>query len=97
MKNRNIAASLNFFVPGSGLWYLGKRRWAIANLFAATGILLSAGGIEVAAERIHYVILAVAAGSAGLAHAVGSNRGKASTQKISHVKGGNSGILRKPE
>ena len=85
MKNRNIAATLSFFVPGSGLWYLGRRRWAIANLLAATGLLLSAGGIEAATERIHYVILAVAAGSAGLAHAVGGNcRAASPAKQVTH-------------
>ena len=71
MKKRNLAATLSFIVPGAGLWYLGRHRWAIANILAVTGLVLSAGGVEAIAERIHYVILTVAAGSAGLAHAVG--------------------------
>ena len=98
MENQNVGAALNFFVPGSGFWYLGKHRWAIANLFVATGILLSAGGIEAVAERIHYVILAVAAGSAGLAHAVGSNSRAASpSNQASYGQNANSESLGKSE
>ncbi|NQV22949.1 MAG: hypothetical protein HQ518_01165 [Rhodopirellula sp.] len=86
MKNRTIAATLNFFAPGVGLWYLGKHRWAVGNLIAATGLVLSAGGVESIAERIHYVILGVAAGSAGLAHAVGGDFDKAArTQPASRA------------
>jgi hypothetical protein len=69
MKKANIAAALSFVVPGAGLWFLGKPLWAVVNLLVAAGLVLLLSGFEPANERIHYVILAVAAGSSGLAHA----------------------------
>jgi hypothetical protein len=69
MKKANIAAALSFVVPGAGLWFLEKRLWAVVNLLVATSLVLLLSGFGPANERIHYVILAVAAGSSGLAHA----------------------------
>lgn len=69
MKKSTIAATLNFGIPGAGLWYLGKRFWAVVNLLVATAFIALLAGHPVLGERIHYVILAAAAGSAGLAHA----------------------------
>lgn len=72
MKKSTIAATLNFGIPGAGLWYLGKRSWAVVNLLLATAFVAFVAGHPQLGERIHYVILTAAAGSAGLAHAVGS-------------------------
>lgn len=70
MKKSTIAAVTSFVIPGAGLWYLGKRAVGIVNLLIASAIIvLLAGAVS---DQIHYVILAVAAGSAGLAHAIGS-------------------------
>ncbi len=72
MKKSTIAAVLNFVIPGAGLWYLGRRSWAAANVLGATALVLGITATGQLSEQIHYVILAVAAGSAGLAHAAGS-------------------------
>ncbi|MBI1313969.1 hypothetical protein GC176_21960 [bacterium] len=78
MKTSTIAAALNFAIPGSGLWYLGHRVVGVLNLLVATLIVVLLAGVPSVEEEVHYVILAVAAGSAGLAHAVGSRSLKAS-------------------
>lgn len=95
MKKSTIAATLNFGIPGAGFWYLGKRSLAIANLLVATAIVFLLAGYVPAAERIHYVILAVAAGSAGLAHAIGSradeeSRGRSVGSDAANVTSGKS-------
>ena len=72
MKKSTVAAVLNFVIPGAGLWYLGRRSWAAGNLLGATVLVLGITTAGQLSEQVHYVILAVAAGSAGLAHAVGS-------------------------
>lgn len=69
MKKSTTATVMNFVIPGIGLCYLGKRAAGVVNLLVATTlIMLLAGAVS---DQIHYVILAVAAGSAGLAHALG--------------------------
>ncbi|MHC4874849.1 MAG: hypothetical protein ACYTGL_00035 [Planctomycetota bacterium] len=73
MKNSTIAAAMNFLIPGAGLWYVGKPLLAAVNLLAATVLVVGITGTGGLSEQIHYVILAVAAGSAGLAHAVASD------------------------
>ena len=70
MKKSTIAAVTSFVIPGAGLWYLGKRAVGLVNLLVATAIIVLLAGVV--SDQIHYVILAVAAGSAGLAHAIGS-------------------------
>jgi hypothetical protein len=74
MKKSTTATVMNFVIPGAGLWYLGKRAAGIVNLFVATAIIVLLAGVV--SDQIHYVILAVAAGSAGLAHAIGSRATK---------------------
>ena len=74
MKTSTISAALNFVIPGAGLWYSGRKRLAVVNLLAATVLVAAITGIGGLSEQIHYVILAVAAGSAGLAHAMVSNQ-----------------------
>lgn len=78
MKKSTIATALNFVIPGSGLWYLGKRSWAVANILVATPVVFVLASHPLLGERVHYVILAAAAGSAGLAHAIGSRTTKRS-------------------
>lgn len=72
MREPIIAAALNFVVPGAGLLYLGRRWPAAANFAVAVlivvGLLLAAP--QFFHESMHYVVLAIAAGSAGCAHAV---------------------------
>lgn len=69
MSKSRIAAVCSFLVPGSGLVYLGKWVWGVTNLALATGAVLLLSSSPTISEHIHYVFLAIAAGSAGLAHA----------------------------
>jgi len=72
MKSPRIAAVLSFIVPGAGLWYVGRHAWGALNLVAAivvpTVLTYTAG--EWFSQYINYVLLGIAAASAGLAHAV---------------------------
>ena len=72
MKRSTIAALLSLILPGAGLWYCGRRKLALANLLFALGCPLAGLLTGFLAEHIHWVFLAIAAGSAGLAHAVAS-------------------------
>lgn len=67
MKRSTKAAALSFFVPGAGLWYLGKPLHAVMNLLVAA--ILTTLALVSGHEHLHYAILAIAAGSAGYAHA----------------------------
>lgn len=68
-----VAFVLSLVLPGAGLCYLEKWRWGILNFVVVQAILLSMVlaplGMEVY-EYFHYVLLVLAAGSAGVAHAV---------------------------
>lgn len=66
-----IAAFLSFVIPGAGLWYVGRRGMAIANLILATLVLAACwlAGNGTLVDHVHYVALVIAAASAGLAHA----------------------------
>lgn len=76
MKKSTIAAVLNFVIPGSGIWYLGKRVLGVVNLLVATALVILLAGVAETEDPIHYVILAIAAGSAGLAHTIGIRSSK---------------------
>lgn len=71
MRKRNIAAVLSFVVPGFGLLYLHRPKSAVANLLLAIVVPIVAS-LLIPIEHLHYALLAVAAGSAGYAHAAGS-------------------------
>ena len=68
MSRSAVATVLSFVVPGAGLWYLNHRAKAAMNLLVA--ILLTVLGAMSQREHVHYLFLAIAAGSAGYAHAV---------------------------
>ncbi len=73
MKNPWHAFVLSLLVPGAGLAYCGKWAWAGANLLVATLAIVGVLAFypnTVIYDHIHYLIMALAAGSAGLAHAV---------------------------
>ncbi len=46
MKRPFLAFRLNFFVPGLGLWYLGKSLWGVVNF-----VLVIGGLVVLAASR----------------------------------------------
>ena len=73
MRRSTTATLLSFVIPGTGLWYLGRHRRAVVNFVAA--VLASIAGLLWANEYVHYVILGIAAGSAGYAHATARTLG----------------------
>src|SRR5207237_6131611 len=38
MKSPFLAFTLNFFLPGAGLWYLGRPGWGLVNLLVVLGV-----------------------------------------------------------
>jgi hypothetical protein len=74
-----LAFVLSLILPGAGLCYLEKWTWGIANFLVVQLVLLSMVLAPMGAdvyEYFHYVLLILAAGSAGIAHAVGSQSGR---------------------
>ena len=71
MSRPPVAFLLSFVVPGLGLIYLGKTTAGIVNLAVAIVIPLVMLLVwrQAAFDFLHYALLAVAAGSAGAAHA----------------------------
>jgi hypothetical protein len=76
-KNATLAFTLNFFLPGSGLWYLGWPGWGLVNLV----VVLLVGAAALVAlpddvlERNRGLLSAGGAGgSGGLAMALASRR-----------------------
>lgn len=72
MKSPRVAAILSFIVPGAGLWYVGRHTWGALNLVAAVvvPVVLAYAAGEWFSQYINYILLGIAAASAGLAHAV---------------------------
>jgi hypothetical protein len=73
MKSPLLAFTLSFFLPGAGLWYLGKWAWGFVNL----AVVLVIGVVvaftlseEVLEQYIRYLSIACAGGSGGLAMAI---------------------------
>lgn len=83
MKRRTLPIVLNAVIPGAGLWYLGFAGMAIANLSLA--VLIPLVGSFWFSEHVHWLFLAVAAGSAGVAHAMADQQ--AASQSTSHSSG----------
>jgi hypothetical protein len=70
MKKPSIAFLLSFLLPGAGLAYLGKWKWAITNL----AVVLLVGGLaafllpeDIFDRYIRYVAFGCAGGSGALA------------------------------
>jgi hypothetical protein len=73
MKNPWYAFALSLIVPGAGLAYCHKWTWAVGNLALVTLAIAAVVFFfpdSVVYNHIHYLIVALAAGSAGFAHAV---------------------------
>lgn len=86
MKHRTIATALNFVIPGAGLWYLGLKKAGILNLLVAI-LIPTVIGMFWPGEHVLYVLLAVAAGSAGFAHAAGSRTASAAESSDGSMSG----------
>lgn len=78
IKKPWVAFVCSLLVPGAGLAYLGKWLAGAVNLGVATAIVavFLLAQPEKSLDYIHYVILLLAAGSAGLAHAWASRMNK---------------------
>jgi hypothetical protein len=70
MKRSTKASLLSLVLPGAGLWYCGLKKLAVANFLLAAAIPLIGLSTGFLLEHIHWIFLAVAAGSAGFAHAM---------------------------
>jgi hypothetical protein len=73
MRSPFLAFTLSFFLPGAGLWYLGKWTWGFVNLFAV--LVIGAIAVFVLPEDlfdkyIRYVAIGCSGGSGGLAMAL---------------------------
>jgi hypothetical protein len=70
MKKPSVAFLLNFLLPGAGLAYLGKWKWAIINLAVVLLIGILAAFLlseDIFDRYIRYVAFGCAGGSGGLA------------------------------
>ena len=80
MKSPQLAAFLSFVLPGAGLWYIGRTGLGFANLTLAIAVpVIWLDSVMNGIESVHYVALAIAAGSAGFAHAL-AGRGDRHTE-----------------
>jgi hypothetical protein len=73
MKKPFLAFILSFLLPGAGLAYLGKWKWAIVNLVVVFGIgvaLVFALSEEVYDHYIRFIAMGCAGGSGGLAQTI---------------------------
>ena len=73
MKKPLLAFTLSFFLPGAGLAYLGKWKWAFINL----GVVLLVGVVlalvlpdEMFYKYMRYVAVGCSGGSAGYAYSL---------------------------
>jgi hypothetical protein len=83
MKSPLLAFTLNFFLPGAGLWYLGKPAWGLVNLLAvlAVGVAAVFALPEETFERyIRFIASGCAGGSGGIAQALAKLRKKAAEE-----------------
>lgn len=69
MRKSTIAALMSLVIPGSGLFYCGRVRLALVNIVIALVVPLVAVWAGFPGEHVLWLILALAAGSAGFAHA----------------------------
>ena len=74
MKRSTKASLLSFVLPGAGLWYCGWRKSAIVNFLLAAVVPIVGLTTDFLSEHIQWIFLAVAAGSAGIAHAMSGSR-----------------------
>ncbi len=82
MKSPLLAFTLNFFIPGAGLWYLGKPGWGGVNFLVVLAIGVAAAALlpeEAFDKYVRYLALACSAGSGGLAHALAQQKNRAGT------------------
>ena len=84
MRSPFAAFILSFFLPGAGLWYLGKRGWAIINLLVVLAIGMIAYLLlaeDIFDRYIRYLAIGCAGGSGGLAGALAEQMNKQAKEK----------------
>ena len=72
-----LAFVLSLVLPGAGLCYLDRWGWGLVNFLIVQAILLAIVLLPLGSqvyESFHYVLLVLAAGSAGLAHSLAGGR-----------------------
>jgi hypothetical protein len=77
MKSPLLAFTLSFFLPGAGLWYLGRRGWAGVNLLAVLGVGVVAALVlpdDVFDRNVGLLGAACGGGSGGLAMTLAQQR-----------------------
>ena len=68
-KNVVLATVLKAILPGVGLAYLGKWKWAVVNFVIAQAVVVGAiYADEKLVEHIHWVVLVLVVGSGSIAH-----------------------------
>lgn len=73
MKKPLKAALWSLFIPGAGLWYCGQPGRGIVNFVIAVLAPLMGFFTGFLGEHFQWLILAIAAGSAGFAHATATS------------------------
>ena len=68
MKRSTKAALLSLILPGAGLWYCGWQKSAVANFLIAAALPVAGLTTGFLSEHVQWIFLAIAAGSAGIAH-----------------------------
>ena len=74
MRRSTTSALLSLILPGAGLLYCGRPLPALANLLFAVACPLAALRLDFLGEHVLWLFLGIAAGSAGLAHAMASQQ-----------------------
>lgn len=69
MRKSTIAALMSLLIPGAGLLYCGRMRLALVNMDLGLMLPLAVVWAGFPSEHVLWLILAIAAGSAGFAHA----------------------------
>ena len=80
MKSPILAFTLSFFLPGAGLGYLGKWKWAIVN-FAVVLLICIAATFILSNEAFDQCSRYIAAGCAGVSGGLASAIAKQLNQK----------------
>lgn len=89
MRPSTIAAMMNFALPGSGFLHLKRPLAASLNFAVAVALpILWCVGTSNGIDSVHYVILSIAAGSAGAAHAAGKSYEASRDSPPRHGKSG---------